>query len=247
MTNSNDFRQYSYQYDTNRLISSFNYTRGSQATKVRPEYDNEKRSTLRIKKAKGIKNHAQLVHEEKVCRKKIIRIAAAAAVLLVMVAFVLNSFAVKNQLTRNIAAQETKIANAQSENISLQSKLNVMYSVSEVDKYASDKLKMSKVRQGQIQYIDVDEYIASVKNKKKSNKSGLTPAQAAVAAAKEPVKEQKSEDKKTEDENTAENSSEDTADENDSDTGERSDESSADNEESAQYESSDGGESYDGE
>ncbi len=204
MTNTNDFRQYSYQSDTARLISSFNYTRGSQAPKVKPEYDEGYGRKLRATEAKGIKSEAQLRHETRVSRNKAIRVVAVAVLFLAMIGFVLNSFVIKNQLTREITKQEVAIANAQSEYISLQSQLNIMYSVSMVDKYAVNKLKMSKVRQGQIQYMDVAEYKAAQLKKKKTEtkKNKLTPAQAAVAAAKKTdKKEKKATDSKADTEN----------------------------------------------
>ena len=194
MTNTNDFRQYSYQYDTAKLISSFNYTRGSHAPKVRPEYGEETEAKLRVKETKGIKSQAQLIHEQRVSRKKVIQISVAAVLFLAMIGLVLNSFAVKNQLTRKLAQQETAIANAQSENISLQSQLNIMYSVSMIDKYAVGKLGMSKVRQGQVQYIDVEAYkAAAAKAAKNSKGKKVSPAAAAIAAAK--VKEKTTEEK----------------------------------------------------
>ena len=204
MTNTNDFRQYSYQSDTARLISSFNYTRGSHAPKVKPEYDEGYDRKLRATNAKGIKSEAQLRHETRVSRNKAIRVVAVAVLFLAMIGFVLNSFVIKNQLTREITKQEVAIANAQSEYISLQSQLNIMYSVSMVDKYAVNKLKMSKVRQGQIQYMDVAEYKAAQLKKKKTEtkKNKLTPAQAAVAAAKKTdKKEKKATDSKADTEN----------------------------------------------
>ena len=200
MTNTNDFRQYSYRYDTANLISSFNYTRGSHAPKVRPEYEEPERK-LRVKETKGIKSQPQLLHEQRVSRKKAIQISVAAVVFLAMIGLVLNSFVFKNQLTREIAKQEAAIANAQSEHISLESQLNIMYSVSMIDKYAVGKLGMSKVRQGQIQYMDVDSYKAAAaknKNKKKNGKK-LSPAAAAMAAAKQ--KPAEADEKKAESEN----------------------------------------------
>ena len=187
MTNTNDFRQYSYQYDTAKLISSFNYTRGSHAPKVKPEYEEPERK-LRVKEAKGIKSKPQLLHEQRVSRRKVIQIFAAAVLFISMIGLVLNSFVVKNQLTREIARQETAIANAQSEHISLQSQLNIMYSVSMIDKYAVGKLGMSKVRQGQIQYIDVDSYSSKAAKAENKKKNKLSPAAAAIAAAKKQPK-----------------------------------------------------------
>ena len=199
MTNTNDFRQYSYRYDTANLISSFNYTRGSHAPKVKPEYEEPARN-LRIKEAKGIKSRPQLMHEQKVSRNKAIRVTLAAVLFLMMIGVVLNSFAVKNQLTRQLAQTETNIANAQSENISLESQLNVMYSVSMIDKYAVGKLGMSKVRQGQLQYIDIDAYKAAAAKKNANaahkGKKKLSPAAAAIATAKKKEPQKADESKK---------------------------------------------------
>ena len=77
-----------------------------------------------------------------------------------MIALVIGSLAVKNELTKEIAAKQTQIANAQSENISLQSELDSLVSVSMIDDYAVNKLGMKKVKSNQIQYVDVDGYKA---------------------------------------------------------------------------------------
>lgn len=88
------------------------------------------------------------------------RIAVIAVVCLSMVGLLLNSMATKNELTREISQKQTQIANAKSENISLQSELDAMVSVSMIDEYAVDKLGMSKVKSNQIQYMDVSQYKA---------------------------------------------------------------------------------------
>ena len=77
-----------------------------------------------------------------------------------MVGLLLNSMATKNELTREISQKQTQIANAKSENISLQSELDAMVSVSMIDEYAVDKLGMSKVKSNQIQYMDVSQFKA---------------------------------------------------------------------------------------
>lgn len=197
MTNTNDFRRYSYQYDTANLISAFNYTRGSHAPKVKPEYEQPERK-LRVRDANGIKSQPQLIHEQKRSARSVIRITLAAVLCLVMIGVVLNSFAVKNQLTRELASKQTEIANAESEYISLQSQLNAMFSVSMIDKYAVEKLGMSKVRQGQVQYMDVNSYREQAKKaeaKKKKTKS-QTAAAAAILAVKDKSAKEK-EDNKT--------------------------------------------------
>ena len=199
MTNTNDFRKYSYQYDTANLISAFNYTRGSQAApKVKPEYEERERK-LKVRNAKGIKSQPQLEREQKRSARSVMLIMFAAVACLLLIGTVINSFAVKNQLTRELATKQTEIANAQSEYISLQSQLNSMFSVSMIDKYAVEKLGMSKVRQGQVQYMDVSEFKKEAEkakqNKPKDKKASA--AAAAVAAAKgDSKKETKKETKK---------------------------------------------------
>lgn len=185
MTNTNDFRKYSYQYDTAALIDSFSYTRGSHAPKVRPDYEQAPRRNLRIKESKGIKSQNQLLSEQRHSARSVARIVIAAVLCLGLIAFVLNSFAVKNQMTRELAKKEIQISNAQSEYISLQSQLNAMFSVSMIDKYAVEKLGMTKVRQGQVQYMDVNSFRQEAsKAAAKKSAPKVSAAAAAVSAAK---------------------------------------------------------------
>jgi cell division protein FtsL len=160
VTNTNDFRRYSYQNDPSYLISGFNVSRGSQAPKIRPQ--TQPQQDLKVRQNSNVKSNAQLKSEQKASFKKAVRIAILAVASLVMVALVLNSFAVKNELTKEISKQEVLISNAQSENISLQSQLDAMVSISMIDQYAVEKLGMTKVKSNQIQYIDVNEYKASL-------------------------------------------------------------------------------------
>ncbi len=159
MTNTNDFRRYSYQNDPTTLINSFSYTRGSQAPKVQPQ-PRERERDLKVRQGKGVKSRAELQSEQKAARAFMLRIAACAVICFLMIGLVINSLAVKNQLTRQIARQETAIANAESEYISLQSQLNALVSISMIDQYAVEKLGMTKVRSNQIQYMDVSEFKA---------------------------------------------------------------------------------------
>ena len=174
MTNTNDFRKYSYATDTNSLISSFNYTRGSQAPKRVPSTQEQERE-LKLREGGGVKSREQLHKEQRASRALTIKVAAVAVVCLLLIGAVLNSFAVKNQLTREIAKKEIAIANAESEYISLESKLNSLVSMSMIDKYAVEELGMTKVRSNQIQYMDVSEY-------KAARELSLAEAAAAVTA-----------------------------------------------------------------
>lgn len=154
MTNTNDFRRYSYQNDPATLISAFNYTRSSQATKVRPRPE-ERENEIKVRESVGIKSKAELKKDQKKANLLMLRITAVAMLCFLMIGIVVNSFAVKNQLTREIASQEIAVANAQSEYISLQAELNSLVSISMIDKYAVEELGMTKVKSNQIQYMDV--------------------------------------------------------------------------------------------
>ncbi len=156
MTNTNDFRRYSYQYDPSYLINSFDVSRGSQAPKVRPEVDT--RQHLKVRENAKLKSRTELKTEQKLAYKRMIRILSVAVLCLVLVASVITTMAVKNEYTRQLASQEIKISNAQSEGVSLQSKLDAMVSISMIDDYAVNKLGMTKIKSNQIQYMDVDEF-----------------------------------------------------------------------------------------
>lgn len=156
MTNTSDFRRYSYQNDPTYLIKNFDLSRGSQAPKVLPEENVKSRFTVR--ENTRVKSRAELNTEQKLARKQAIMVFAVAALCIVLIAGVISSFAVKNEYTRTLASQQVDIANAVSENISLQSKLEAMVSISMIDEYAVEKLGMTKVKSNQIQYMDVEQY-----------------------------------------------------------------------------------------
>ena len=110
MTNTSDFRQYSYATDTSALLAGFDFSRGSYAPKIRPEESPADR--MRVRGDKGIKSRDQLRAEQKASARLALRIVAVAAVCFLLIGLVINSLAVKNQLTREIARQEVAIANA---------------------------------------------------------------------------------------------------------------------------------------
>ena len=154
MTNANDFRKYSYSSDTNYLIESFSYTRGSHAPKLKPEED----PRLKVREGARIKSKEKLRSEQKAAFMRAVIIIGVAVISLAMIALSLHSFALKNELTRQIQSTQTDIANANSENISLQSQLDALVSISTIDKYAVEQLNMTKVKSNQIKYISVEEF-----------------------------------------------------------------------------------------
>ena len=154
MTNTNDFRKYSYSNDTSYLIESFSYSRASHAPKLAPREDER----LKVREGSKKKSAKQLRVEQKLAFKKAAVVVAVAVISLLMIGLALHSFALKNELTREIQTVQTNIANAHSENISLQSQLDALVSINTIDKYAVEELKMKKVKSNQIKYIDVDEF-----------------------------------------------------------------------------------------
>lgn len=166
MTNTNDFRRYSYSSDPAYLINQFDFSRGSQAPKIKPQSQPDVNKGFKVHENKTFKTKSQLKAEQKRGVSSTLKIAAVAVTCFVMIALVIGSLAVKNELTKEIATKQTQIANAQSENISLQSELDSLVSVSMIDDYAVNKLGMKKVKSNQIQYVDVDGY--------KAQKAGTT-------------------------------------------------------------------------
>lgn len=170
MTNTNDFRRYSYSNDPAYLINQFDAHHGSQAPKLRP--DAQPQRGLKVRENKEIKSRHELKTEQKNAFVKMFKICVVAVISLAMVALLIHSLAVKNELTKQIAAKETDISNAQSEYISLQSQLDSLVSMSMIDQYAVEELGMTKVKSNQIQYMDVNEY----KTQRKAELSKKTPA-----------------------------------------------------------------------
>lgn len=156
MTNTNDFRKYSYSTDPTYLVNSFDVQRGSQAPSLRP--NEQPQRGLKVRENKEIKSRRELKSEQRNGFIKAFKICMVAVISLVMIALVINSLAVKNELTKEISAKEVKISNAQSEYISLQSQLDSLVSMSMIDQYAVEELGMTKVKSNQIQYMDVSEY-----------------------------------------------------------------------------------------
>ncbi len=158
MTNTNDFRRYSYQYDTSYMVQGFNVSRSSAAPKRIPNEQKNESKRLKLRENAGVKSAQQIYKEEKLCTKRIVLMIAAALVIISVFAFTLHSFAMKNELTREVSAVENQISLQQSEYISLKSRLDSMISISMIDEYAVNELHMSKSKFNQIQYMNVDEY-----------------------------------------------------------------------------------------
>lgn len=157
MTNTNDFRRYSYEYDASYAVDAFNLSRSSAAPKTAPTQP-ERRRGLRLTPGTKKKNRAQLVAEQKTAFKKAISIAAVTFAVMCMLFAVMFTFSLKNELNREIAKLQSEIALAESENISLNAELEAMVSVSQIDTYAVEKLGMTRLDSNKIKYVDTAEF-----------------------------------------------------------------------------------------
>lgn len=156
MTNTGDFRRYSYGSDTSYAIKAFSYERSSAAPSYMPEP--KKEFKVRQNKANSKKSTKQLVHEQRLSVKKALQILLVAGLCLGMLATSLYSYAKAYELNNEISQIEKNLTIAQSENTRLNSELDSLVSVSMIDQYAVEKLGMSKMKSNQIKYIDVSQY-----------------------------------------------------------------------------------------
>lgn len=154
MTNTGDFRRYSYSTDASYALKAFDLQRSSAA----PAYTPEKKRDLKVRENKGRKSKSQLRYEENASRALGFRIFAVACLSFIMLAGILGINAKKNELIHEISSLETQLAISQSEGTRLSSELDALVSVSMIDSYAVEKLGMTKVKSNQIRYIDVNEY-----------------------------------------------------------------------------------------
>lgn len=157
MTNTNDFRRYSYEYDAAYAVDAFNLSRSSAVPKT-AEPQRERRRGLKIAPGTKKKSRAQLVAEQKISFRKAVLIAAVTAAVMCMLFAVVFTFVQKNELNREISSLKSDIAVAQSENISLNAELEAMVSVSQIDTYAVEKLGMTRLDSNMIKYVDTAQF-----------------------------------------------------------------------------------------
>lgn len=166
MTNAADFRRYSYNTDTSyaNALDAFNATRSVSAPEIKPQH----KRAFTIRPNTKRKSKAQLIAEQKLSFKKAVVILTVTALSLSMLFGVVYTFVQKSELTHSIAKSKSAIAIAKSENVSLNSELEAMVSMSQIDSYAVEKLGMIKLQPNQIRYIDTSEFKEN-RNKSVSN------------------------------------------------------------------------------
>ncbi len=154
MTNTGDFRRYSYSGDASYALKAFDVSRSSAA----PVYKPERKRNLKVRENGGNKSRSELVAEQRAATVKIAVIVATALVAIAMLFAVIGSMAAKNELNHEITNLENRLSVAQSENTRINSELNAMVSMSMIDQYAVEELGMVKIQSNQIKYIDVAKY-----------------------------------------------------------------------------------------
>ncbi len=157
MTNTGDFRRYSYSRELSGAISAFSAEQGSAAPKRRPRTETEPE----LKVVNGVKkSYAEHLKEQRAARVKAVKICLSALLIFSMLIAVVYSYVLKNELTKEISKIQNDISIAQSENTRLNSELDALVSMKMIDEYAVERLGMTKIQKNQINYIDVSEFKA---------------------------------------------------------------------------------------
>lgn len=154
MTNTGDFRRYSYSSDAAYALKAFEATRSSAA----PEYTPGRKRDLKVRENVKNKSMAQLRTEQKAGFATVVKILTVSVLCIAMLFCVIYTYAQKNELTHQISDLETELAVAESESTRLNSELNALVSMNMIEQYAVEELGMTKVQSNQIQYIDVSQY-----------------------------------------------------------------------------------------
>lgn len=163
MTNSNDFRRYSYaaDYETANAVHAFSQTRSSAAPKYAPEPPKPKRERLfSINTNTKRKSNRQLVAEQRYALRQIIVIVTALSVTAAMFFAMLHMYALKNEYVRQIALTQTEISREESQYICTSAKLESLVTIEQIEDYAVNNLGMVKLQTNQKNYIDVEGYRA---------------------------------------------------------------------------------------
>ncbi len=156
MTNTSDFRRY-YSSSTSAAIEAFSVERSSAA----PKKDTESADLhIRVNENKKARQSAkELKQEQRNALARMIVVLTTAVLAVGMVSAVLTTYVQKNELTRQISSIQSEINMAESDNISLNSQLDALASISQVEDYAVNNLGMVKLQASQIVYIDTSEFI----------------------------------------------------------------------------------------
>lgn len=161
MTNSNDFRRYSYaaEYETKSAVNAFSQTRSSAAHKYAPAPPKTKREKLfSVNTNTKLKDKRQLVAEQRHAFAQAAVTISVLAVTAVMFFAMLHTYALKNEYVRQIAVTKTEISREENQYICTSAKLESLVTIEQIEDYAVNQLGMVKLQANQKNYIDVDGY-----------------------------------------------------------------------------------------
>lgn len=158
MTNTGDFRRYSYSSDTSYALKAFDMQRSSAAPAYAPTPNTRKPLRVRENNKTSKKSLLQLKKEQRIGFSKIVKISAVAGLCLIMFFGVIFTYAQKNELNYEIADLKREFSVAESENTRISSELDSLVSMNMIDQYAVEQLGMTKMKSNQIVYIDVSQY-----------------------------------------------------------------------------------------
>lgn len=156
MTNTGDFRRYSYSTDASYALKAFDVQRSSAAPSYIPQP--KRRRDFKVRENNAKKGRSQLAAEQKIGFRKTVSIAIVASLSMLMLFGILYNNAQKNVLIHEISTLETQLSVAESESTRLNSELDSLVSMNMIDQYAVEKLGMTKMKSNQIRYIDVSQY-----------------------------------------------------------------------------------------
>lgn len=164
MTNSNDFRRYSYSADmeTTDAINAFNMTRSSAAPKYEPtpERSRKQRPLTVVEGNDNLKSQSELIADQRKNFRQAIVVLTVLALAAAMLFTMLFTYAKKNEYTREIAALKTELSREINQNICTNAELDALVTFEQIEDYAVNKLGMVKLQTDQIRYIDVENYKA---------------------------------------------------------------------------------------
>jgi cell division protein FtsL len=129
-------------------------TYGAAQASAAPERREEEREAPVLKKINP-KTYAQKRREERSGNVRIAFMLAFVAVVFGVICCQISAGAERYELIRQIAAVESEIEVARSENVRLNAELNSKTNITKIDSYAVDVLGMVKVESYQVECIDL--------------------------------------------------------------------------------------------
>ena len=131
-------------------------TAAATASSAAPQRREEPRKAPPLRKVPG-KTKKQVRTEQRSSFLRSVAVVLFAGIVLSVIGLQLTAFAKKYELKRQIAAAQSALQIAQSENVRLHSELNGITSIDKISRYATEELGMIKAEKYQIECIDLSE------------------------------------------------------------------------------------------